>query len=136
MTDSSEAGQLTASVDGGAPVAVTVDAQGNFSFTPNVTADGTHTVTFSAPGHVDVSRSYTLDATAPGITINSPASGQTFNFNPTIQGTVVDADHRRRERHGQRRRRTNRRSWTSTLRGTSRTSRRSLPAAGRTARTP
>jgi cyclophilin family peptidyl-prolyl cis-trans isomerase len=91
VTDSGEAGQLTASVDGGAAVAVTVDAQGNFTFTPTVTTDGTHTVTFSAPGHVDVSRAYTLDATAPVVTITSPADGQTFNFDPTLKGTIVDA---------------------------------------------
>jgi large repetitive protein len=95
VSDLSEAGNLTASVDGGAPQTVTVDSQGNFSFTPNVptdgSADGTHTVTFSAGGQFsDVSRSFVLDTTAPLVIINSPADGQTFNTNPTIQGKATD----------------------------------------------
>ena len=88
----SEANNLTASVDGGAPVSVTVDSQGNFSFTPSVTGDGPHSVTFSADApYTSVTRSFVLDTTAPTANVTSPGNGQTFNTNPTITGTSSDA---------------------------------------------
>ena len=96
VTSLSESGILTASVDGGAAQPVTVDSQGNFTFTPSLatdgSADGTHTVVFSAGSpYTDVSRSFVLDTVAPAITITSPANDQTVSANPTIVGTVTDA---------------------------------------------
>ena len=69
-----------------------MDSQGDFTFTPAATTDGTHTVVFSAGSQfTSVSRSFVLDTTSPVVTVTSPANGQTFSFNPTIVGTVVDA---------------------------------------------
>jgi cyclophilin family peptidyl-prolyl cis-trans isomerase len=91
VSNQSEASILTASVDNGTPVAVTVDGQGNFSFTPTATGDGSHIVTFSAGStFAPVSRTFILDETGPAITVSSPANGQTFNFDPTIIGKIVD----------------------------------------------
>jgi cyclophilin family peptidyl-prolyl cis-trans isomerase len=86
---------LMASVDGGTPVAVTVDAQGNFTFTPNLatdgTADGSHMVTFSASGNFTaVTRTFVLDTKAPVVGVTSPANGQSFKDNPAIVGTITD----------------------------------------------
>jgi cyclophilin family peptidyl-prolyl cis-trans isomerase len=92
VADQSEAGSLTASVDGGTPVPVTVDGQGHFTFTPSVTTEGTHTVSFAAgAGFSAVSRSYVLDKTAPTVTNIAPTNGQTFNHDPSITGTITDA---------------------------------------------
>ncbi len=96
VTDASEAGNLTVSVDGGPLQPVTVESDGSFSFTPSIatdgSADGTHTLVFSAgSSFTTVSRSFVLDTTAPAITITSPPSGQTDDSNPTIAGTIVDA---------------------------------------------
>jgi cyclophilin family peptidyl-prolyl cis-trans isomerase len=92
VTSLSESANLTVSVDGGAAQPVTVDAQGNFNFTPAATGDGTHTLVFSANSpFTPVSRSFVLDTTAPAITITSPVSGQTLSSNPSINGTIVDA---------------------------------------------
>ncbi|HEY1379330.1 MAG TPA: Ig-like domain-containing protein [Gemmataceae bacterium] len=89
--------QLQAAVDGGAAQAVTVDGQGNFSFTPTLatdgSADGSHTVTFTAgAGQFDaVTFTFHLDATAPAVTVTSPATGQTFTASPTVTGHATDA---------------------------------------------
>jgi cyclophilin family peptidyl-prolyl cis-trans isomerase len=91
VADQTEASTLTASVDNGSPVPVTVDAQGHFTFTPSVTTEGTHTVTFAAgTGFSPVSRTYVLDKTAPVVTITGPTNGQTFNHDPSITGTIAD----------------------------------------------
>lgn len=88
---------LRATVDGGQPVVVPVDAQGHFSFTPSVptdgSADGLHTVTFTAvTGLVhSVSRTFIIDTIAPVISVSAPANGQSFDTNPTLTGTVTDA---------------------------------------------
>jgi hypothetical protein len=47
-TDNVAVTLLQVSVDGGAAQNVTFDGQGNYSFTPSVTASGAHAVTFTA----------------------------------------------------------------------------------------
>ena len=90
---------LQTAVDGGAAQTVTV-VNGSFQFTTqlalNGSADGTHTVAFTATdnaGNVSapVNFSFTLVTAAPTITITSPASGFITNANPTIAGTVTGA---------------------------------------------
>jgi Bacterial Ig domain/Bacterial Ig-like domain len=85
-------GGLQVSVDGGAAETVTFDANRNFTFTPSVTTDGQHVVTFSAGSDFNpVQFTYTLDTAVPTIQITSPATGQTFTANPQITGQATDA---------------------------------------------
>jgi cyclophilin family peptidyl-prolyl cis-trans isomerase len=91
------AGSLRVAVDNGTPTALTVNAQGHFTFTPSLptdgTADGHHTVTFTAAGTTlaAVSRSFIIDTTAPAVSVTSPTNGQSFDTNPTLTGTATDA---------------------------------------------
>ncbi|MGL3111430.1 Ig-like domain-containing protein [Bradyrhizobium sp. BR 1432] len=73
----------------------TTDAQGAWSFTPSGLADGPHTIvasqtdTFGNTG--SASLSFTLDTTAPAVTITS-AGGPVNQASQTITGTVGIAD--------------------------------------------
>jgi YD repeat-containing protein len=90
---------LQAQVGGGAPVAVPVDAGGNFAYTTTLpldgSADGAKTVRFTATNGVGniatTSVSFTLDTRAPALTITSPAPGSTTATNVTVTGHVGDA---------------------------------------------
>lgn len=85
-------GGLQASVDGGAPETVPSDTNRNFSFTPSVSTEGQHTVTFSAGvNFASVQFTFRLDSTAPTVQVTSPANGQTFAANPQITGQASDA---------------------------------------------
>jgi cyclophilin family peptidyl-prolyl cis-trans isomerase len=101
VTDNFAVATLNVSVDGGAISPVTFDGTGHFTFTPSVATDGSeeglHHVTFTAQDPTGNNAlpntfSFTLDTIAPTIAINSPADGQTFAADPTITGTVTDAD--------------------------------------------
>ena len=87
---------LQASVDGGALQSVSFDVQGNFTFATGLSANGSHTVQFTAKdaaGNVTGTLStitFTLDTVAPAITISSPANNAASN-STTIAGAVTDA---------------------------------------------
>ena len=98
-TDNVAVTSLTASVDGGALHAVTVNPDGTFTFNPSLavdgTADGPHTVVFTAmdaAGNTSTPASITfsLETTPPVVNITSPASGQSFTTSPSIVGTATD----------------------------------------------
>ncbi len=100
VADTGGGGSLTAVVDTGAAQTVTVDAQGNFTFTPALatdgSADGPHTVTFTdtdAAGNqsTPAAFTYTLDTTAPALAVTSPPFGWSFQTSPTVHGTATDA---------------------------------------------
>jgi hypothetical protein len=85
-------------VNGGVDQPVPFDAQGSFSFNPNLptdgSADGFYTYTFNAKdsvGHVTtVSRQVHLDTTPPVATVTSPPDNLVFATNPTINVSVTD----------------------------------------------
>jgi hypothetical protein len=102
VTDNVAPTQVHASIDGGAVQSLPIDAQGNFSITPLVPADGSangaHSVTFTASDAADntsapVVFTYTLNApdiTAPTVTITSPANGAAVSTSPAIVGKATD----------------------------------------------
>lgn len=91
---------LVAAVDGGAFAPVTVDSSGAFSFATALpldgSADGSHSVHLKATdeaGNVSAPAllAFTIDTTAPVVTISSPANGDLTSHNETITGHVADA---------------------------------------------
>ncbi len=92
--------QLQARIDGGPYFNVPFDAQGNFSFTTslptNGTADGTHSVFYRSSDNLGNAftdlpgASFTLDTTAPVVTVNTPTGSPLTNQNLTISGKVTD----------------------------------------------
>src|SRR5271157_4185900 len=92
--------QLQARIDGGPYFNVPFDAQGNFSFTTmlptNGTADGTHSVFYRSTDKLGNAftdlpgPSFTLDTTAPVVTVTSPTGSPLTNQNLTISGHVTD----------------------------------------------
>jgi hypothetical protein len=95
--DFSGLASLTAAVDGGTPVALSVGAGGAFSFTTGLSlvaaSDGTHTVLLTGTdlvGNVGTTLvSFVLDTTAPLVSITSPAAGFATNAaSVTVAGSV------------------------------------------------
>ncbi len=88
---------IEASVDGGTPVAVSVNpATSTFQFPTTFlldhTADGSHTVQFLASDLVGnataTSFTFTLDTTAPTLSITAPQEGATLDASSMLTGTV------------------------------------------------
>jgi hypothetical protein len=79
---------LQAQVDCGTPMAVNIDATGNFSFHAGSLADGAHTIhlgaTDRAGNATGTDLSFTLANQAPTISILSPATGVTTSTNLTV----------------------------------------------------
>jgi uncharacterized repeat protein (TIGR01451 family) len=86
--------QVTVTIDGGAPVTVTANANGDWSLVPSQPlAEGPHTVTATArdtAGNTATdSSAFAVDLTAPFVTLDSPApSSSTRDRQPTISGTA------------------------------------------------
>ena len=91
---------LTGHVDAGTDFTVPFDSTGNFRLTTSLlldhSADGVHTVTFvsmdTAGNHSTPSKfTFTLDTTAPVVTISAPTGTPLVRTNPVVTGTVTDA---------------------------------------------
>jgi RHS repeat-associated protein len=91
---------LQAAVDQGAYQAVSFDGQGKFTFPTALpldgSADGSHTVRLRATDHVGnvstpLAYTFTLDTTAPVVSVSGPAAGITFRTEPTVTGQATDA---------------------------------------------
>lgn len=82
--------EVKLTIDGGATITVTADAQGNWSYTPpTALADGGHTVTATSGELATDTHVFEVDTTPPTLTIISPADGSsTSNTTPTIRGTT------------------------------------------------
>ncbi len=82
ITGTTEPGStVTVSIDGSAPAVVTVDGNGDWSFTPGSDlSDGSHSVTVraeDAAGNSSTdSGSFTVDLTAPPLSISAPSAGE------------------------------------------------------------
>ncbi|HET7476797.1 MAG TPA: Ig-like domain-containing protein [Dermatophilaceae bacterium] len=86
-------GTITLVIDGGEPVTVTTDGNGDWTFTPTTAlAEGAHTVTASATdpagNTATASSGFTVDLTPPAVAVTSPADGSTTtDSTPAISGT-------------------------------------------------
>ncbi|MEY4764149.1 MAG: hypothetical protein RI907_822, partial [Pseudomonadota bacterium] len=87
----------TVQVDGGASQALTLNAQGNFSFTTGLaldgTADGAHQISIvarDAAGNVSQAyvRSFTLDTRAPTVGLTSLADGASLSASARLTGSA------------------------------------------------
>lgn len=99
--DVSGLARLEAQLDNTAFAAVSVDAEGRFTFTPATTVPGTHTVRFRAidqAGNTSTVTEFVFtlqalqpqDTQAPVITIEGPAAGTMTDRQLTIVGRVAD----------------------------------------------
>lgn len=83
---------VTISIDGGAPVTVQADDNGNWSYTPDTPlAEGSHKVDVTSTDDAGNSKSdsvtFTVDQNAPTLTIESPQNAETVtDRTPTISG--------------------------------------------------
>ena len=77
------------SIDGGAPVTVVADPNGDWSYTPTMDlSEGPHTVTAKIPG-TQASDDVTFSITDDAVNIDSPADGSTISTRtPIISGTA------------------------------------------------
>jgi hypothetical protein len=78
----------TATVDG-RPAPVSVDGA-TIDVTPGRLGDGSHTIVVRAGG-AKVSRTFTVDATPPGLTINVPSTAPSLRSPVTLTGTAPGA---------------------------------------------
>jgi hypothetical protein len=97
--DRSGVAQLQAAVDGGAFAPVSIDASGNFNFTPALRQDGSqdgpHVIHLRAAdrvGNVSAAQDvpFVLDTVAPRVAVTGVTPGPVTNGNVTVTGQVSD----------------------------------------------
>lgn len=84
---------VTLSVDGGGPLTVTADADGNWHYVLPALSEAQHTVTATATdraGNVSgaASTTFTVDKTPPGVPVITAPTGVTNDATPTVVGTT------------------------------------------------